>query len=172
MNPTQHHFIHIPNILESAMSFGPSSRAANIAGACCRTLSCSAPHKMMAAFWDAQYMDWSSIPTLECCCSVTQLCPTLWDLTECNTPSFPILYYLSNFALTHVLWVSDAIQQSHSLSHPLSCPNQHQGLFPISQLFASGGQSIGASTSASVLPMNIQAWFLLGLTGLSSFLSK
>ena len=133
MNPTQHHFIHIPNILESAMSFGPSSRAANIAGACCRTLSCSAPHKMMAAFWDAQYMDWSSIPTLECCCcSVTQMCPTLWDLTECNTPSFPILYYLSNFALTHVLWVSDAIQQSHSLSHPLSCPQS----FPASGSFS------------------------------------
>ena len=46
------------------------------------------------------------------------------------------------------------------------------GSFPMSQLFASGGQSIGASASASVLPMNIQGWFLLGLTGLISFLSK
>ena len=42
--------------------------------------------------------------------------------------------------------------------------------FPMSQLFASGGQSIGAS--ASVLPMNIQGWFPLGLTGLTSLLSK
>ena len=40
--------------------------------------------------------------------------------------------------------------------------------FPVSQFFALGGQSIGASTSASVLPMNIQDWFLLGLTGLTS----
>ena len=36
----------------------------------------------------------------------------------------------------------------------------------MSQLFASGGQSIGASTLASVLPVNIQCWFPLGLTGL------
>ena len=39
------------------------------------------------------------------------------------------------------------------------------GSFPMSQLFASGGQSIGASASASVLPMNIQDWFPLGWTG-------
>jgi len=46
------------------------------------------------------------------------------------------------------------------------------GSFPVSQFFASGGQSIGASTSASVLPMNIQDWFPLGLTGLISLQSK
>ena len=46
------------------------------------------------------------------------------------------------------------------------------GSFPMSQFFASGGQSIGASASASVLPKNIQGWFLLGLTGLISLLSK
>ena len=40
--------------------------------------------------------------------------------------------------------------------------------FPMSQFFASGGQSIGASASASVLPMNIQGWFPFGLTGLVS----
>ena len=44
--------------------------------------------------------------------------------------------------------------------------------FPISQLFASGGQSIGASASAPVLPMNIQDWFPVGLTGLISLQSK
>ena len=46
------------------------------------------------------------------------------------------------------------------------------GSFPMNQLFASGGQCIGASASASVLPMNIQHWFPLGLTGLTSLLSK
>ena len=46
------------------------------------------------------------------------------------------------------------------------------GSFPVSQLFPSGGQIIGASASASVLPMNIQHWFPLGLTGLISFQSK
>ena len=42
------------------------------------------------------------------------------------------------------------------------------GSFPMSQLFTSGGQSFGASASASVLPMNMQDWFPLGLTGLIS----
>ena len=46
------------------------------------------------------------------------------------------------------------------------------GSFPMSQFFASGGQSIGASASASVLSMNIQGWFPLGLTGSISFWSK
>ena len=46
------------------------------------------------------------------------------------------------------------------------------GSFLMSHFFASGGQSIGASTSASVLPMNIQDWFPLGLTGLISLQSK
>ena len=46
------------------------------------------------------------------------------------------------------------------------------GSFPVSQLFASGGQSIEASVLASVLPMDIQGWSLLGLTGLISLLSK
>ena len=46
------------------------------------------------------------------------------------------------------------------------------GSFPMSRLFASGGQSIGASASASVLPMNIQDWFSLGLTDLISLQSK
>ena len=46
------------------------------------------------------------------------------------------------------------------------------GSFPMNWLFASGGQSIGASASASVLPMNIQGWFPLGLTGLISLQYK
>ena len=46
------------------------------------------------------------------------------------------------------------------------------GCFPVSWLFASGGQSIGASASASFLPMKIQGWFLLGLTVLISLPSK
>ena len=55
-----------------------------------------------------------------------------------------------------------------------SCPQSSPatGSFPVSQLFASGGQSIGTSASASVLPMNIKGCFPLGLTGLISLLSK
>ena len=51
-----------------------------------------------------------------------------------------------------------------------SCPAL--GAFPMSQFFASGGQNFGVSASASVLPMNIQEWSPLGLTGLISLLSK
>ena len=50
---------------------------------------------------------------------------------------------------------------------------QHQGLFKwVSQFLASGGQNIGASASTSVLPINIQGWFPLVLTTLTSLLSK
>ena len=63
-------------------------------------------------------------------------------------------------------------------SHPAipfsSClqPCSASGFFPMSQFFTSGGQSNGASASSSVLPMNIQSWFPLGLTGLISLQSK
>ena len=57
---------------------------------------------------------------------------------------------------------------------PFSCLQSFpaSGSFPMNQIFASGGQSIGASASASVLPMNIQDWFPLGWTGWISLLSK
>ena len=65
-----------------------------------------------------------------------------------------------------------SVMLSNYLTHPLSPSfpfafnlTQHWVLFPMSQLFASGGQSIGPSASASVL-MNIQGWFPSGLTGL------
>ena len=55
-----------------------------------------------------------------------------------------------------------------------SCPPSFpaSGSFTMTLLFSSGGQSIGASASASVLPMNIQGWFPFGLTGLISLQSK
>ena len=61
-----------------------------------------------------------------------------------------------------------------SSTAPFFCPQSFpvSGSFPVSWLFASGGQSIGASASASVLPMNIQGWFPLGLTGWISLLFK
>ena len=104
-------------------------------------------------------------PSIKCCCySVAQLHPTLWDPMDYSMPGFPVLPHLSELASTHVHWVSDAIQ----LPHPLLPPSQSfpaSGSFPMSQLFTSGGQCIGASASLSVLPVNIQDWFPLGLTG-------
>ena len=63
---------------------------------------------------------------------------------------------------------------SSSVAPFSSCPQSFpaSGSFPMSWLFPSGGQSIGASALASVLPMNIQGWFPLGLTGLISLLSR
>ena len=76
--------------------------------------------------------------------------------------------------VSHVHWVSDAIQQSHPLTSP-SPPafnlSQHQS-FPRSQLFTSGSQTTGTSTSVSVLLTNIQDWFPLGWTGWISLQSK
>ena len=63
---------------------------------------------------------------------------------------------------------------SSSVAHFSSCRqfSPESGSFPMSQLFTSGSQSIGASASASALPMNIQNRFPLGLTGLISLQSK
>ena len=94
---------------------------------------------------------------------------------DCSTPGFPVHHQLPELAQTHVHWVSDVIQPSHPLlPHLSSCPQSFpaSGSFPMSQLFASDGQSIEASASASVLPKNIQGWFPLGLTGLISLQSK
>ena len=63
---------------------------------------------------------------------------------------------------------------SSSVTLFTSCPQSSpaSGSFPIKWLFTSGGQSIRASVSASVLLKNIQGWFPLGWTGLNSLLSK
>ena len=96
---------------------------------------------------------------------VSSLCNPM----DTSMPGFPVLHYLPEFAQTHVHWVGDAILASHPLLPP-SPPQSFPALesFPMSWIFASGGQSIGAS----VLPVNIQGWFPLGLTGLISLLSK
>ena len=110
-----------------------------------------------------------------CCCSVNKLCPTLRDLMGCSTPGFPVLHHFPDLAQINVHWISDAIQPSYLLSSPSSFCLQSfpvSGAFTMSWLFSLGGQSIGASASASVLPMNTQGWFPLRLTGLLSLRSK
>ena len=90
--------------------------------------------------------------------SVVQACPTLCDPMDCSTPGFPVHLQLPELAQTHVNPVGDAVQPSHPVV-PFSSRLQSfpaSGAFPMSQFFASGGQSIGVSASASGLPMNIQ----------------
>ena len=99
------------------------------------------------------------------CCSVTKLCPTLWTQglqharLLCPLLSSGVCSNSRQFSWWCYLTISfSAIPFSFCLqSFPAS------GSFPMSQLFASGGQSIGASASASALSMNVRGWFPLGL---------
>ena len=103
--------------------------------------------------------------------SVTQSCPTLCDQHSrlpCPSPtpracsnSCPLSRWCHPIISSSVIPFSSCLQ-----SFPVS------GSFLVSQFFASGGQSIGASASASVLPMNIQDWFPVGWTGWISLLFK
>ena len=103
-------------------------------------------------------------PSLVHSLSCVQLC----DLPDCSTPGFPALHY--QLELTHSCplsqWCHPAILSS--VAPVSSCFQSFPASesFPMSWLFASSDQSIGASVSASVLPMNIQVCFPLGLTGL------
>ena len=105
--------------------------------------------------------------------SAARSCLTLCDPMNSSTPGLPVYHQLPEFTQTHVHWVGDAIQPSHPLSSPSPALHlsQHQGLFK-RELFSSGGQSIGVSASASVLPMNTQGWFPLWGTGWISLQSK
>ena len=80
------------------------------------------------------------------------------DPMDGSTPGLPVHHQLPELAQTHIHRVSDGIQPSHPLL-PLPPPalglSQHQS-FPVSQLFASGDESIVASAAVSVFPVNIQ----------------
>ena len=119
---------------------------------------------------------------------------------DCSTPGFPVHHQHPELTQTHVHQVSDAIQQPHPLSSPSPLPSIFPSIavfsielflhirwpkywsfsfsispsmnIQISQFFPSGGQNIGESASASVLPMNFHDWFSLGLTGLISLQPK
>ena len=101
-----------------------------------------------------------------------QLCLTFHDPMDCSMPGFPVLPTPGACSNTCPLsqWCHPTI--SSSVTPFSSCPQSFQtsGSFPMSQLFASGGQRIGAA--ASVHPMNIEGWFPLGFTGLISLQSK
>ena len=104
--------------------------------------------------------------------NVVRLLSHIWLFETPWTASLP--FTTPELAQIHVYWVSDAILPSslcHSLPFlPSVFPTSRS--FPMNWPFASGGQSIGASASASVLPMNIQGWLPLGLTGLISVQTK
>ena len=95
--------------------------------------------------------------------SVTQLYLTLCDPMDQSTSGFPVHHQLPEFTQTHVhRWYHPTISSSVILFSSRLRSFPASGSFPMSQFFTSGGQSIGVSASASVLPMNIQDWFPLG----------
>ena len=86
---------------------------------------------------------WTAACQTSCPSLSPRVCSNLYSLSQWNNPT--LLSSVSPFSsCLQSFWVSES--------------------FPMSQLFISGGQSIGASASVSVLPMNIQGWFSLGLT--------
>ena len=90
--------------------------------------------------------------------SVAQSCPTLCDPMNRTTPGLPVHHHLLEFTQTHVHRVRDAIQPSHPVVPFSSCPQSLPASesFPMSQLFALGGQRTGVSALASVLPKKSQ----------------
>ena len=114
---------------------------------------------------------WISI----CCYSVAKSCLTLCDPMDYSTPGSSVLHHLprvwsNSWPLSQ--WCYLTISSSTTLFSCCQKSFPSSGSFPMSWLLTSAGQSIGASASTSVLPMNIQGWFPLGLTGLISLQSK
>ena len=124
---------------------------------------------ILTFFWNSFYLlsvQFSSVP---------QSCLTLCDSRACSTPGFPVPLPTPEACSNSCplsRWCHPTISSSvvPFSSCPQSCPAS--GSFSISQFFPSGGQSIGVSASASVLPVNIQDWFPLGCTGSISLQSK
>ena len=106
-----------------------------------------------------------------CCSSVSKSCLILSDPKDCSMRGSSVLNYLPEFANSGPLSQFKHLTLCHSLVLLLSVFPSIR-FFPVSQLFASDGQSIGTSALAPVLPMNIQGWFPLGLTGFISLLPK
>ena len=117
--------------------------------------------------WDTFQDIFSSVQSL----SHVQLC----DPMDCSTPGLPVHHQLPEFTQSNLAAAVVAACPLSQWCHPTisssvipfpSCLQSFptSGSFPMSQLFALSGQSIGVSASASVLPMNTQDWSPLGWT--------
>ena len=107
--------------------------------------------------------------------SVAESCLTLCDRMNHSTPGLPVHHQRPEFTQNSCPSSRCCHPAISSSVVPFSSCRQSfpaSGSFPMNQLFASGGQSIGVSTSASVLPMNTQDWSPLEWTGWTSLQSK
>ena len=103
--------------------------------------------------------------------SVTQSSPTVCDPMDCSSPGFPVHHQSPELTQTHVHQVGDAIQPPNPLLHFFYCLQSFPA-FPTTKFFTPGGHSTRVSALASLLPMNIEDWLPLGLTGWISLQSK
>ena len=110
----------------------------------------------------------------DCCCSVTQSVSNFlgshgpWSAALQASLSFTMSWGVCANSCPLSQWCHPTISSSVTPFTACSQSFPPSGSFPVSRLFASSGQSIGALASASVLPMHFQDWFPLGLTGLNS----
>ena len=122
--------------------------------------------------WLDSITNWmDTLLLLQSCFSRVRLCATPWTAAH----QAPLSLTISQSLLRFMFIESGMLSNHLILCHPLLLlPSIFPSIrsFPVSQLFASGDQSVGASASASVLSLNIQGWFPLGLTGLISLQSK
>ena len=141
------------------------SRHRMVRGGLC---TCGMGTEFRVSFGEIRWAVWTSQFS-----SVTQLCLTLCNSMDaacqfpCPSPTVKFAHSCPSSQWCHPTIASSVVPFSRCLqSFPAS------GSFPMSQFFASVGKSIGASASASVLPMNIEDWFPLGLTSFITLHSR
>ena len=133
-------------------------------------MDCSPPGSSIHGIFQARVQEWDATAFSQFGHSRVQFCDTM----DCSTPDLPVLHYLLEFAQIHVHRVGDAIPASHC---PLA-PSHPASIFPSTKVFSNESTlcirwpNIGVSASISVLWMNIQSWFPLGLTGLIILMPK
>ena len=123
-----------------------------------------------------QWCEGGSLKLAKVGAAVQSLSPVWLFVTSWTAAHQASLSFTISQSLLKLVSIVSMMPPNHLiLCHPLLLlPSIFPSIrvFSMSRLFASGGQSIGASASASVLPMNIQGWFPLGLTGLISLQSR
>ena len=138
----------------------------------CLTSAESAEAVIVIRFWYAGLSCHFSVVVIVQLLSPAQIFAIPWTVAWQDFLSFAL-----SWSLLRLMSVEPVMLSNHLiLCYPFSsCPQssfQASGSFPMSQIFTLGDQGIGASALASVLPMNIQGWSPLGLTGLISLQSK
>ena len=101
-------------------------------------------------------------------CSITKSCPTICDSMDCSTSDFPVLHWVCSNSCPMSQWY----HPSHLILYRTLNLSQHQGLFQRVGSLYQVARVLELQLQHQVLPVSIQDWFPLGLTGLISLPSK